>query len=51
MSKASRTSPYSPYSRRKFIHNVSLASLALGSASMLPSCGPASNEKRTEKNE
>jgi predicted dehydrogenase len=39
----------SPYTRRKFLHNVSLATLAIGSASMLPSCGSASNEKRTEK--
>jgi predicted dehydrogenase len=40
----------SVYTRRKFIQDVSMASIAISSASLLPSCGgPASNEKRTEK--
>jgi hypothetical protein len=33
------------YSRRKFIHKISMATMAIGSASMLPYCeGPTANE-------
>lgn len=37
------------YTRRKFLHQLSLATLAVSGAPLIPACGPASNEKREEK--